>query len=672
LPTHLRSIIRFPDKEQPVRRIRLVSCFALVVCAVAVLAHAQVATYSLPLTIIENEGTACYQYSKPFPVKWVFDTPQGTGLFNGNTDQTILLKQIDEDHIVVDRTVTAGGAAGMTARYTGTIYGHAINGTVEYRDPGKTTVRRGAWCGILTVKPEAAASTALQVLMSPPSGQVAGIHSHPLKNVLTLEDFPRPTSPAWHKFEVAESSLDLNGSWEMQYGVPDSYGSWHLKIFIFQMRNHAMGFVEKSTPLPEPGEEFMYIAVPAGPGIEFTGWAKDLNTKNFVQMQKSQFKILDSDHFQVTNARGVLNFVRKTRIPTSIEDVACDTKAPISIDGAEAYYRGQMYIQLGDNASAACWFYLGAERGNPGAQMSYGAFLYKGSGVPQDLYQSFYWTQLAAMQDDRNAGLNLWVMLKNGEGTPASAARAQYWAERSITKDPDYQHDYEWGYHPIPLWARATSDFCDSSNPNKVTAEDAYVQGFVAYMARALDRSTCWFQISADEGNVKANVYLGILSTFYMKGKNDPKRGFAYMKKAADAEDVFGIVYLSEYYDRGIGTERNDSQSVLLRDKAFKSNNGIDAYQIARGIIQSASTDAAVSANQGEAESEAYAQKEECMRRHGGASRDSQGNAVCAVDSDFSAYAGTAHHSFDEPEEILPEIIAYHTNSLRNPFASMR
>jgi hypothetical protein len=117
-------------------------------------------------------------------------------------------------------------------------------------------------------------------------------------------------------------------------------------------------------------------------------------------------------------------------------------------------------------------------------------------------------------------------MFAAGDGVFRSAQRAKYWNERANKIDPHYVHNKD--NLPIPGWALETSGPCDGANPSRQNAEQAFVKGRVAYEARALKFAGCWFHISADQGNLRAKVYLGILYAFGFGVEKDPQAGFNY------------------------------------------------------------------------------------------------------------------------------------------------
>jgi TPR repeat protein len=115
-------------------------------------------------------------------------------------------------------------------------------------------------------------------------------------------------------------------------------------------------------------------------------------------------------------------------------------------------------------------------------------------------------------------------------------------------------------------------------------AEEAQQKGIQAYKRPDFAEAVHWLSIAADQGSIKAE---GLLGAIYEMGGNgievDHAKGFAHLKKAADAgsedaQDMLGIVYVNAE-----GVPQDFQQAIVWFTKA--AEQGSDDAQARLGSI---------------------------------------------------------------------------------------
>lgn len=104
---------------------------------------------------------------------------------------------------------------------------------------------------------------------------------------------------------------------------------------------------------------------------------------------------------------------------------------------------------------------------------------------------------------------------------------------------------------------------CDSSR--EVTAVDALEIGKFAYRAADFSRGYCWIKRSADMGNLRATVILGVSALMGWGVPKDPGAGVSYFKQVADTrKDPWGVYFLKQCYEYGVGTPVDKQMAAHL------------------------------------------------------------------------------------------------------------
>jgi len=142
---------------------------------------------------------------------------------------------------------------------------------------------------------------------------------------------------------------------------------------------------------------------------------------------------------------------------------------------------------------------------------------------------------------------------------PRSLQRSRYWLARANKASDNLQYG-----DPVPGWAKDTAGDCDPSNPTHANAQQAFIQGRVAFQVWEAPLAACWMQVSAAQEHLRAKIYVAL---FYLLGlgvKQDLPRGFSSMEALAYTKDGFANMHLAGFYRYGIGTSRNDTPVNFL------------------------------------------------------------------------------------------------------------
>jgi TPR repeat protein len=461
---------------------------------------------------------------------------------------------------------------------------------------------------------------------------------------------PAPGSPS----PSASAPFDLNGIWQFPGGVIPGGATWSpLKILIVQVGNGLVGtLLEGDTDVP-PGAVWMISDGPVSnnPGV----YIRQRKHLGGLVWGATDLQIFDLSHFSVG---GHLKFTRLTR--NTIYEGSCPSRSSFHGSPEEALARGTLYLLvLKDEKTAACWTRTSADAGNRDAQDAYAYDLWKGIGVPQNLPEALSRFQRSAMQGSFYAAEDLADMFAKGEGVPVSNQRARYWRTRmnyTATSLPNYDKN------AVPGWARETAGDCDPAKPLAVNAGQAFIQGRVAYQARALPLAACWLQISAAQGFARAKTYLGLMYAFGLGVQKDQPRAFSLIEEVAKTKDPWATMYLAGFYRYGIGTEQNLAQANYLERWVLQvADRGLDVYNQVMGSGPRPTTD---EDRQDIADWTALGMTQCPPITISSTSTDVQAHYDCERAKDGSTFGLLAkvfrpHPTLEAPEELLPEFRAW-------------
>ncbi len=477
---------------------------------------------------------------------WTFHGNEGIGNWGNGTRANLRVERFDTQGAVIQRTDVSGKTVGLTATYTGKRNGNRVEGDVTWTWPDH--------------------------MSAPAKGKWSATFEDPDPAPVTAQ-----AAPPAHSQASSSASSDLSGVWQSDHPASGHLEFPPVKFVIVQIKNEFVGILLESQPFLPAGYPYLKGTYSSAESSKVD--VQGFTDRGIVQWFSGTLRVVDRDHFEVGKQKAA--FVRLSKGTPG--DVPCNANNPSHVSWGEALARGWLHTKLKDDGAGACWFRIGAEQGKAGAQMWYGSALLFGTGVAKNPVQAVSWLQKSAMQGSYGAALDLAHMFAAGEDLPKSEQRANYWSVRAELINPDVVHRKD--FLPIPRWATDIAGPCDASNPSHANAGAAFNAGRVAYEARALDMAACWFQISQSQGMMRANVYLGILNMFGLGVPRNPTAGFDFMKKAADANDAFALMYLANFYRYGIGTKRDPNQGFALVQKAMKAPNGLDAFMHVQGTM---------------------------------------------------------------------------------------
>ncbi len=100
------------------------------------------------------------------------------------------------------------------------------------------------------------------------------------------------------------------------------------------------------------------------------------------------------------------------------------------------FAKGLLAYGQRDYATAAKWFRLAGEQGDPAAQLGLGHMYEKGLGVPHDHAEAVKWYRKAAEQDEALAQTSLGFMYGKGRGVPQDYVQAHMWYNLAASRLP--------------------------------------------------------------------------------------------------------------------------------------------------------------------------------------------------------------------------------------------
>jgi TPR repeat protein len=466
---------------------------------------------------------------------------------------------------------------------------------------------------------------------------------------------PRPPITP-HMKALPAGAVDLSGVWERVVDSAASPPYPNMKVLIVVSGNDFVGITLNATPLL-PAEE-IYLAGSISTERSMAVGTSALWDHGLMVWAAATLTLNSADSAMVV-FEGVVPGIENTLTRVSHEtagDIACDARARTRISGVEAFARGKLERNLNNINGSVCWFHVAAVLGDPEGEAEYGSALIFGSGgLPKDEKQGVAWLQKAAMHGSRLGAQNLSAAFVNGRVLPPSSERARYWKARAILHDPDWIHTDK--FMTIPKWANDTATDCDPPNPQKLDADAALTAGRVAFLARLHETAACWFGISAAQGNVHANVYLGLLSMFGWGVRQDTDASVAYMNKAAKAGSAFALLYLANFYRYGIGVKQDDALAYRYMQASLRAPDGAFVYGRVQGTGLSLQPLAAVAGGLNADQADELCRQNEKSHPTSGASKCNTANKVAAAG--VMPQPQAANHTVERIEEIVPELDEY-------------
>ena len=218
------------------------------------------------------------------------------------------------------------------------------------------------------------------------------------------------------------TTLRLTGVWQANLILPNGTKRLAAQVRLVQDGN-LVTFIEAA-----PGNPWAGVATFEGRinGTVIEGHMRDPRSTPQNPVWGNPLKIIldDPDHFHAGNNRGAPMF----RAAPSAYDLPCDSDNTWHTDSWYAFTRGRKAAaDLKDFSTAACWFRIAANQGEPRAQGMLAYLLYEGKGTDRDYPQAFSWAQKSAERKDMLGEMVLVTLYKEGKGVPADPQKAAYW-----------------------------------------------------------------------------------------------------------------------------------------------------------------------------------------------------------------------------------------------------
>lgn len=254
---------------------------------------------------------------------------------------------------------------------------------------------------------------------------------------------------------------------------------------------------------------------------------------------------------------------------------------------ADLYYFGKGVSK--NHKEAAKWYNKAANQGSSQAQFALGVMYWNGDGVKKDESESLKWYRKAANNGNTSAQFNLGIILKEQNDQEAikwfreiyNADWAEVlspieWVKAGINLGDIYRDGVGVSKNPIKarLYYDKVSNLCKDSNLKKI-ANDRYEKitkyindnaftlgnnsyyGYAGYEKDKKNAIYYWI-IAANNGNAKAQYYLGLC---YSQGDGvsvDKKKAFEWFSKSANRAYAPAQYNLGCYYYDGIGGAPKD------------------------------------------------------------------------------------------------------------------
>src|SRR3984885_13209787 len=468
---------------------------------------------------------------------WQMNGKQGQGDWANGAIADLSVERFENSAVVIRRSDSKGSARGLSGLYVGATINGKIIGVATLSWPGHVPDGVTAWEATIPAHP------------APPAAPVPALTIDQIHDkVLPAPTLPAlPTPPLASPLETkALAGFDLNGVWKRE-GADTNHPE---TLSILQLGDTlAITHINGREHMPANS---LFIDAAFDSASTATGTANIAETSNTPAMVPYPVKlaVVDAGHFRTSPQQPNEEFLsaRYVRISSApVQDVPCESSNSHHISADSAFQRAQIYLRKKDLATANCWFYIGGHAGNADALAEYARSLYEGRGIPQQQELAAALMQQAGMHGSAQASGYLSFLFGAGSVLPKSKQRQDYWLGRFQGTSTNFPH--------------ATQFF--------------YNDG--------------WMRISAEEGNTHAWVYLGLMSAFGMGVQQNLKNAFDYVYYAARKKDEFAEMYLSEFYIRGWGINKNEELGELISNEVLTLPDGFHATAMVRGTYVSPS-----------------------------------------------------------------------------------
>ncbi|WP_263353327.1 tetratricopeptide repeat protein [Acidicapsa acidisoli] len=527
------------------------------------------------------------------------------------TVATITFERDQQNGVTMERKDTAG-TLGVTATYTGKIAaGNTISGIVVWSNNG-TPFASGKWEGTVTMPSKPAPQPVPQITQptqtgspvpAPPtvaagSGAVAGPTSQ--RTAPTQDSLP-PAKPNYvpSDYQVDENAkvsaapplgapmeiqlcdretdthtdcvvlkwagTQYDGRWDSGFfsnfyvkaydkkrvllirkGEPALMGA----IYVYDGGMNQAGIVNGTATSIQAGTQssqwkFIAAAVPPPPTAAEAAAEKKYATK-----------ILD----KMAGERDAL-FAQLKTLPAPASTSSCDPAKPSSTDLNETRRLVQAAHKASDDATAACWAYVGAVKGDAASQKFYAYLLSRLGEGKADLRQAYLWSKLVAEDGGQSAQKDLFQMYRDGKGTPTDSLKSNYWTVIATidAKTPANQ---------------TKSVYCDVENPGHLNAGDVNSAWWESAERGDLRNMMCWEVIGAEVGDPDLQALVGIELMEGIGFSVDEVGAFQLFSSSAATGETAAEYYLSRCYMFPSGTQRDMKKYRYWYDKSQETPIG--------------------------------------------------------------------------------------------------
>lgn len=266
------------------------------------------------------------------------------------------------------------------------------------------------------------------------------------------------------------------------------------------------------------------------------------------------------------------------------------------------------YLNSKQADKAAIWFKKAASQGNVGAIYYYGYLQFNGMGISQDKALGIKYLELASKKGFPMADYQLGKICLEGDGVEKESEKAfNYFKSAAYHGIPEAMWElgklYMKGegtctdYHLATQWLAETGSTSHKKDFEKLLKDDnngmftQYLTGLSKYYvdkdyASAIE----YFKKVEKAKNVEGTTMLGLCYANKDYSKQNEKKAFKTLTKAAENSKVANYYLASLYESSGIGVTKDDKTAVDLLKKA--ADDGIalaecelgDRYMTGNGV----------------------------------------------------------------------------------------
>jgi len=347
------------------------------------------------LRICESADQSCHQPNPNYASEWSFDGTTGVVTSPASQSGTKLtIESMSQDKIVIRRV----DPSGQSAKYSGTIHGNTVTGTVEWISSARSenahpdTPTAGSWSAIFqNLAPAAQSST---------NTSSQGLSTQGLPQRLIECEGGGPCNGAW-----TFDGLTGSATWYTQSPI---------RATLTVVRVDPDEITIRRTDLTD-GNSAVYQGTRKG----------DIYSGAVIWSGPNQPGV-GSGHWVA-----------------SIPQTTCDPSA--NMTSADAMRVGQNALMFDLERAAFDCYLVAAQAGEPMAQTAVGLIYYQGRTreVPQDYKQAFFWLRKAADAGVYAAQRTVSDMYMLGQGTAKDRELSRFYGDKAAEQKRDREHQIE-------------------------------------------------------------------------------------------------------------------------------------------------------------------------------------------------------------------------------------